>query len=178
HVDTAGQGQFQNLILEDPGSGTNTITLKSPTAPTTHILTLPGAPVANGQLLTDSSGLLTWAKPSLLSASHADTLAAADVRGDLMVGNSTPAWSRFAIGADTYVLTVSGSDPLWVSPATFMTGPHSFVSKSGDYTVLSTDEIVFVNCSGGPVTITLLTAVGRAGKLYTIKKTDSSTNLL
>src|SRR5439155_7648437 len=67
---------------------------------------------------------------------------------------------------------------LWVSPATFMTGPHSFVSKSGDYTVLSTDEIVFVNCSGGPVTITLLTAVGRAGKLYTIKKTDSSTNLL
>src|SRR5439155_6622127 len=100
HVDTAGQGQFQNLILEDPGSGTNTITLKSPTAPTTHILTLPGAPVANGQLLTDSSGLLTWAKPSLLSASHADTLAAAVVRGDLMVGNSTPAWSRFAIGAD------------------------------------------------------------------------------
>jgi hypothetical protein len=67
HVDTAGQGQFQNLILEDPGAGTNTITLKTPSAPTTHTLTFPSAPVAGGLLKTDGSGVLSWALASSLA---------------------------------------------------------------------------------------------------------------
>lgn len=35
---------------------------------------------------------------NILSATHGDTLAAAVVRGDLIVGNATPAWSRLAKG--------------------------------------------------------------------------------
>ena len=34
----------------------------------------------------------------ILSATHGDTLVAAVVRGDLVLGNSTPKWSRLAIG--------------------------------------------------------------------------------
>lgn len=50
---------------------------------------------------------------ALLSASHSDTLAAAVVRGDLIVGSAVPQWTRLAVGAANSVLTSNGSDPSW-----------------------------------------------------------------
>jgi hypothetical protein len=52
----------------------------------------------------------------------------------------------------------------------------SIVTKTGNYTAAAADETILVNASGGVVTITLPTAVGVAGKVYTVKKIDSSTN--
>jgi len=66
----------------------------------------------------------------------------------------------------------------WASPASVMAAPHAYVAKSSDYTAAATDEIIYVDCTSGPVTITLPTAVGVAGKVYTIKKVDSTTNIL
>lgn len=50
------------------------------------------------------------------------------------------------------------------------------VSKSVDYTLTTADGTVLVNASGAARTMTLPTAVGNTGQIYTIKKTDSSTN--
>lgn len=44
------------------------------------------------------------------------------------------------------------------------------------YAVLTTDQVILVDASGGATTATLPTAVGVGGKTYTIKKTDSSVN--
>lgn len=50
---------------------------------------------------------------NLLSASHADTVAASPVRGDLLVGNSTPAWTKIAVGTAGQLLTNNAVDPSW-----------------------------------------------------------------
>lgn len=50
---------------------------------------------------------------NLLSATHPDTLAASVVRGDIIVGNATPKWSRLPIGANGTVLASDGTDATW-----------------------------------------------------------------
>lgn len=51
---------------------------------------------------------------NILSATHSDSLVGTVVRGDLIAGNSTPAWSRLAIGgAAGSFLTRNATDPLW-----------------------------------------------------------------
>jgi len=49
-------------------------------------------------------------------------------------------------------------------------------TKTANYTATSSDSTVLCNASGGAFTITLPTAVGIAGRMYTFKKTDSSAN--
>lgn len=51
-------------------------------------------------------------------------------------------------------------------------------SKTANYTATTYDSIILVSASGGSVTITLPTAVGIKGKEFTIKKTDSSANIV
>lgn len=54
---------------------------------------------------------------------------------------------------------------------------HSpYVAKSADYTATLKDEQISCNANSAAFTITLPTAVGNAGKLYSIKKTDSTFN--
>ena len=50
---------------------------------------------------------------------------------------------------------------------------HSVVTKTANYTAAATDETILVNAAG-LVTITLPTAVGISGKIYTIKKVDAT----
>jgi transcription elongation GreA/GreB family factor len=83
-----------------------------------------GSATQVGQFTVDQQGRLTYAgnvtisgtAPSahaLLSASHSDTLAGTVVRGDIIVGNSTPAWARLAKGATNTFLVSDGTDPSW-----------------------------------------------------------------
>lgn len=65
------------LQLEDPAVGTNIITLKAPTAPTVHTLTLPITPVASGLLQMDAAatGVLSWVPiGALASAEFVDSV--------------------------------------------------------------------------------------------------------
>lgn len=59
-------------------------------------------------------------------------------------------------------------------------GPHvlPFAAKSANYTTTANDGVITVDASGAARTITLVTAVGNAGLQYTIKKIDSSVNLV
>ncbi|MBA7496910.1 hypothetical protein ES702_07519 [subsurface metagenome] len=59
-----------------------------------------------------------WAAPTpaahnLLSAVHGDTLTAGVVRGDILVGNLTPKWSRLAKGGAGRYLRAGANDPTW-----------------------------------------------------------------
>ena len=67
---------------------------------------------ANTITLSTSAPLGTH---DILSASHGDTLAAAGVRGDLIVVNATPKWSRLPKGVANDVLGMGagGTDPGW-----------------------------------------------------------------
>ncbi len=49
-------------------------------------------------------------------------------------------------------------------------------SITEDYTVLATDAIILADATAGNITVTLPTAVGIAGRVYIIKKTDTTSN--
>jgi hypothetical protein len=51
---------------------------------------------------------------ALLSLQHTDTLAASPVEGDLIIANSTPAWTRLPAGASTATLH-GGTTPSWAA---------------------------------------------------------------
>ena len=53
----------------------------------------------------------------LNSTYHTDSLTGTVVAGDIIRGNSTPKWSRLAIGSAGEVLTVSGGLPVWAAPS-------------------------------------------------------------
>jgi hypothetical protein len=62
-------------------------------------------------------------------------------------------------------------------PGTSITNVYGSVGVTTNYTA-STSAIILVDASGGPVTITLPTASSNRGRHYTIKKIDSSANLV
>ena len=81
----------------------------------------------------DQSGtvtdLLAQGSHNLLSAVHSDTATAAVQRGDLIVGDSTPEWSRLAKGSanDVLAMGAGGNDPTWGTT----TGTGNVVRASG-----------------------------------------------
>lgn len=64
---------------------------------------------------------IKWAIPvgashNILSATHPDTNSPqSPVRGDLIIANSTPLWTKLAIGSTDSVLMSNGTDPSWQS---------------------------------------------------------------
>ena len=52
------------------------------------------------------------------------------------------------------------------------------VTKTADYTATANDSTILVDASGGAVTISLPTAVGIAGRIYTIKKVSISNSVI
>jgi len=65
-----------------------------------------------------SIGAATQTNALLDGSSHTDTAASAVNRGDLIVGNFTPAWDDLALGSATHILTSNGSDIVWAAPVT------------------------------------------------------------
>lgn len=53
---------------------------------------------------------------------------------------------------------------------------EALASKTGDYTLADNDNTILCDATSGVVTITTPAASGRTGKVYTVKKTDSSAN--
>lgn len=84
---------------------------------------VPKAPNNTSQFLR---GDATWAAPgggsnALLDGSaHTDTTASAVTKGDLIVGNSTPAWDDLPVGTNGQVLTADSAETLgmkWATPS-------------------------------------------------------------
>jgi hypothetical protein len=53
---------------------------------------------------------------------------------------------------------------------------HPVRTETTSYLATLLDEVILCDATLGPITITLPTAVGNAGKLYSVKKIDSSNN--
>ena len=85
---------------------------------------------------------------------------------------------------NTHMLFVDGSaDKVGVNNSTPGSGLHvnssfatAIAARNADYTLTANDHTVLVDCSAGNVTLTLPTAVGCAGRIYIIKRTDTSDN--
>lgn len=74
-----------------------------------------------------------------------------------------------SVGASGQVLKSNGS-----SAPNFQWADMVTASASTTYAILSTDEVIKVNASGGSFTVTLPTAVGNNGKKFTIKRMDQT----
>lgn len=59
------------------------------------------------------SDLASGTNALLDGTNHTDTTNSAVTRGDIIIGNSTPAWDDLAIGSAGHVLTSDGTDPAW-----------------------------------------------------------------
>ena len=56
------------------------------------------------------------------------------------------------------------------------TNNKSVSTKTGNYTILQSDDVILGDATSGAITITLPTAVGNSGEIFNIKKIDSSVN--
>lgn len=99
--------------------------------------------------------------------------------------NSFFANSSVTIGNTTVSLggTLTSTGNLTLSNVTITSGSISnvavtsnLVTKTSNYSATASDETILGNASSGAVSITLPTSVGITGKIYIVKKIDSSAN--
>lgn len=74
----------------------------------------------NGGLIAGAGGGVT--PHNLLSTTHPDTLTGSPVRGSVITGNSTPKWAALAIGANHTVLESNGTDTVFGTDGSGLTG--------------------------------------------------------
>lgn len=90
--------------------------------------------------------------------------------GDLYYRDSSGNFVRLAAGSNGSVLKVASGLPSWgTTNGTFTTG-----TQTSNYTITSTDTVVFADATSANVTITLPVASGLAGYRFYIKRIDSS----
>lgn len=82
-----------------------------------------------------------------------------------------------ATSATTAVINGAGSSTALKITSSIVDGLYADVqSYSANTTITNANSVVFVSASGGAVTITIPAATGNKGKIFNIKKTDSSLN--
>ena len=131
HENAAGGGQIDSDALSGAvsvakgGTGQTSYTkgdlLVALNATTLQKLTVG----TNGYLLVADSTLIpgmgwkaasTASAHNLLSTTHGDSLTGTVLRGDILVGNTTPKWSRLGLGDSGAVLRSDGTDAAWGPP--------------------------------------------------------------
>lgn len=105
---------------------------------------------------------------------HSDTVTGTVVRGDIVVGNSTPKWARLAKGSANSVLWGDGTDTTWSTTpviATSITVPTVYGSSSsgGSLTLESTSD-----STKGSVKITNFPATSTTDRALLVGTTRSS----
>jgi hypothetical protein len=93
----------------------------------------------------------------------------------------TPSGTFLTVDSDItnpYVADIWAPDwpTVYSGPPIPMAEAIAVVAKTGAYTMTSADGLVVADASGGAFTVTLPTAVGLAGRVYRVKKIDSSSN--
>lgn len=110
----------------------------------------------NGTSWTETSRSGAGVNALLDGTNHSDTLAGTVVRGDMVVGNSTPKWARVAIGSTGKVWTSDGTDPSWQTPTsgnpteqtTTSTGTQNDFSLSAKQTTLRCNNATALTMTG------------------------------
>jgi len=73
---------------------------------------------------------------------HNDTTDSTPVRGDLITGNATPAWTRTAIGGASTVLTTDGTDPAWATVTSAMITNNTIANADMADNSIDSDDYV------------------------------------
>lgn len=101
-----------------------------------------------------------------------------------------PAWAfRFDLTDDKFDLLHcdDGIDPIsWTSylsvsstgAATISAYAHAIRTVTTNYTIVSADEYVFADATSGALTVSLPAVAGYTGRVFEVKKIDSSANLV
>ena len=95
--------------------------------------------------------------------------------GDVIFRNACGDLARLAAGCNTEVLTLAGGIPSWAAPAA---ASPCITTKTANYTILASDDILLGNAACGGFTFTLPTAACNDGKIFYIKKIESSNNII
>ncbi|NJO65762.1 MAG: hypothetical protein HC836_49130 [Richelia sp. RM2_1_2] len=124
----SGKTFTDSIKLEDPGVGTNKITIQAPTLGGDYTLTLPVDDGAAGQVLsTDGAGELSW------ETALTDPMTTA---GDIIIRNGSNVTARLPVGTEGQVLKVTSGIPAWGTDG----GGSGGGSGSGEPEYLLTQE--------------------------------------
>lgn len=130
---------------------------------------------SNGFIGTMSGGQFTWGS-GISSPASPDTGLARSSAGVVKVTNGSTGTGDFIannITANSKLgIGVTPTSQLQVNGAI----ATAIAAKTAAYTLTANDSVITAGASGGAFTVTLPTAVGIAGRHYTVKKTDSSAN--
>lgn len=86
--------------------------------------------------------------------------------GDLLYASGATTLSKLAAGTPGNVLVQGASVPAWGSAGATL----AVTSKSADYTIQSTDDLILCDDSGASFTLTLPDCATNSGKVFFIKK--------
>lgn len=115
------------------------------------------------QVTVDAKGRVTSASNVAIAISNT-----AITNGNITLGNTT-------VGLGNTATTVGN---LTLTNVTINGLSTALTTQSANYTATLFDSTVLGNASTSNITITLPTAVGATGKIYTVKKIDSSANVV
>jgi len=101
--------------------------------------------------VTGSSGTGSLVAHNILSATHTDTVPAAVSRGDLITGNSTPAWNRLPIGTVGQVVGSTGVDTTWTGSLNVQTGSKFFGNQNTINFLTGSPAITITGSSSGGI---------------------------
>lgn len=92
-------------------------------------------------------------------------------KGDLYVATASNTVTRQGVGADgTYII----ADSSQTNGIKYVYG--TVQSKNSAYTILVTDDLIYVDTTGGSVIVTFPSFAANSGKTWTVKKADSTFN--
>lgn len=155
---------------------TDTLTNKTLTSPiissisNTGTLTLPtSSDTLVGRATTDTLTNKTVSRAT-------NTLSGYTARAVITANSSGNAGAGVAPSTSGNVLTSDGTD--WVSSPTAALTVISKATADSPYTALTSDGVILVNATAGVFTLNLPAASGNSGKVFRIKKTDSSFNAI
>lgn len=149
------------ITIEDPGAGTNTIAFISPTAPTTHTRTLPGANAA-GYLTNNGTGTESWSSANAIVALSTDSRLS-DARTPTAHATSHKSGGSDVVlldelGAPTDILTLNASLTAHGLLPKLPGGTTTFLRADGTYaapTAAAADPVY------SPGAFTIVTETGR-----------------
>lgn len=160
-----------NGVLVTDGSGVPSISSSLPSVITLNgnaIYTASGTDVA----ITDGGTGASTATTAF------DNLAPTTTAGDIIYHNGTDN-IRLGIGSPGNVLTVNGGGtaPSWIAASG--SSNLTVATKTANYTVTTSDQLLLADATSGGFTFTMPTAVGNSGKTIWFKRIDNAlTNLV
>ena len=164
--------------------GTPTSVTDAARANTLQTKALATGTCSNGQYLAYQTSNSTWICTTLsaLTSLNGDSTVAQTVAGTSGNITVTDAGATHTINLGSNAVVTSGSAQTVTKAMTFANGAtingtsNTIVSKTGAYSLTTTDDTVLANANGGAFTLTLPSPSSKMGKVLTIKKTDTTSN--